>query len=210
MSPPIAAGLRLGLLAGTAVALLAAIHALTRERIAESQRRLERQALAEVLPPGRHDHDPLADVIEICDEAQLGPGRHRLYRLRRLGQPSALVVHAVAPDGYSGPIALMVGVDVAGKVLGVRVTEHRETPGLGDAIEAAKNPWIRQFEGRSLGDPPAERWRVGRRGGDFDALLGATVSSQAVTEAVRRVLELIEREGTSLFSEDGPETLRCP
>ncbi len=209
MSTAFASGLRLGLLAAVAVGALTAIHILTRERIAEAQLRLERQALAEVVPAARYDHDPLADTIELCDEARLGPGRHRLYRLRLDDRPSALVVHALAPDGYSGPIALIVGIDASGSVLGVRVTEHRETPGLGDAIEAAKSPWIRQFEGRALGDPPAERWSVERFEGEFDAVVGATVSSRAVTAAVRRVLELVAEHGEALFAEPPPEALRC-
>lgn len=205
----LASGLRLGLLAAIAVGALIAIHLLTRERIAEAQLRLERQALAEVVPAERYDHDPLADTIELCDETRLGPGRHRVYRLRRDGRPSALVLHAVAPDGYSGPIALIIGVDASGRVLGVRVTEHRETPGLGDAIEAAKSPWIRQFEGRALGDPPAERWSVQRLEGEFDAVVGATVTSRAVTAAIRRVLELLAEHGEALFAASPPDALRC-
>lgn len=209
MIAPLAAGFRLALLALVAVGSLVWIHALTRERIAEGKLRAERLALAEVLPAALYDHDPLADAIELCDNARLGPGRHRLYRLRRGGQPSALVLQAVAPDGYSGPIALLVGVDRRGTVLGVRVSEHRETPGLGDAIEAAKSPWILQFEGRSLGDPPPERWNVERNRGAFDALVGATVSSRAVAGAVRRVLELVREEDEALFAEQLPEHLRC-
>jgi electron transport complex protein RnfG len=210
MSPVASAALRLALLTVLAIGALVGIHALTREQIAEGRLRLERQALAEVVPAALYDHDPLADLLEICDESRLGPGRHRLYRLHRGGRPSALVFHAVAPDGYSGPIGLMIGVDAEGRVLGVRVTEHRETPGLGDAIEAEKSPWIQQFEGRALGDPPSERWSVERREGAFDALVGATVSSRAVTQAVRRVLEVFAAHGAELKTGDRPPALRCP
>ncbi|MDW8479867.1 MAG: RnfABCDGE type electron transport complex subunit G [Xanthomonadales bacterium] len=125
------------------------------------------------------------------------------------GRPSALALETVAPDGYSGPIALLVGVDREGRVLGVRVTAHRETPGLGDGIESRRGDWILQFAGRSLGEPAPERWRVRREGGDFDALVGATVTSRAVIGAVERALRLVGEHGEALYGEP-PPALACP
>jgi electron transport complex protein RnfG len=100
-----------------------------------------------------------------------------------------VVLEAVAPDGYSGEIRLLVGIHADGRVAGVRVTAHRETPGLGDYIDPARGPWIRQFDGRSLADPLPDGWRVKKDGGRFDYLAGATITPRAVVKAVRRSLE---------------------
>ena len=113
----------------------------------------------------------------------------RAYPARIGGETRAVVLEVVAPDGYSGEIRLLVGIHADGRVAGVRVTAHKETPGLGDYIEATRGPWIRQFDGRSLDDPPTEQWRVKKDGGRFDYLAGATVTPRAVVKAVRRALE---------------------
>ena len=85
-----------------------------------------------------------------------------------------------------------------GKVIGVRIVEHRETPGLGDPIEIERGPWITGFDGRSLRDPAADAWRVRRDGGAFDQLAGATITPRAVVGAVRRALQFVEAHGKAL------------
>jgi len=112
----------------------------------------------------------------------------------------AAVLESVAPDGYSGSIRLLVGVTPDGRLLGVRVLQHQETPGLGDAIEERRSDWIRSFDGRSLGRPPMARWKVRKDGGDFDQLTGATVTPRAVVAAVRNTLLFVERQGPALFA----------
>ena len=106
----------------------------------------------------------------------------------RRGKPVALLADVTTPNGYSGDIRLLVGVAPDGEVLGVRVLDHRETPGLGDAIERQRSDWIRQFSGRSLGAPPADQWAADKRGGTFDTLSSATITSSAVIQAVKNVL----------------------
>lgn len=174
--------------AGTA-AVLAAVHLATREPIAAEQRRAERAALAALLPEAGFDNDPVADTIRLVAPEGLGDARPRLVRRARLrGAPVAAVLSVVAPDGYAGPIELLVGVRADGRVVGVRVVAHRETPGLGDPIEKERSDWIDGFAGRALGDPPPERWAVRRDGGDFDQFAGATITPRAVVKAVRGAL----------------------
>jgi electron transport complex protein RnfG len=209
MRPEADAAWRLGLAGLLAAALLAGVWALTHERIAEEARRVELAAMAAVLPPELYDNDPLADTLVLCARDDLGPGRHTVYRARRAGEPVALALTATAPDGYSGRIELLIGIDLEGRVLGVRVVSHRETPGLGDAIEAEKSDWIGRFRGLALGDPPAERWRVRRDGGDFDQFAGATVTPRAVVNALRRALEFHEREAAALFGTMTPSAHEC-
>lgn len=216
---PLTAALRLGLAALLAAALLAGVHALTRGPIADAQRRSALEALGVVLPADRYDNDPLADTVTIAAPAWLGREATVLQRARLRGEPSALVLPVTAPDGYGGPIDLLVAVDADGRVLGVRVTAHRETPGLGDDIEARRSDWIGRFTGRALGDPPEDRWGVRRDGGDFDQFAGATVTPRAVVEAVQRALGFVRVHGdaawaapagTQLRFDDAPDASATP
>ena len=99
------------------------------------------------------------------------------------------VAYEIFGSGYAGEIRLMMGVDASGKVLGVRVLAHKETPGLGDKIEVKKGDWIERFSGLSLGNPPVERWKVKKDGGQFDQFAGATITPRGVVAAIRRGLE---------------------
>jgi Na+-translocating ferredoxin:NAD+ oxidoreductase subunit G len=181
--------------------LLTGTERLTRERIAESRRQLELNALSLVLPPAQYDNDPLSDRISVIAPAWLGSKRPlEVRRARYDGLPAGLAIEAIAPDGYSGPIRLLVGVDGGGRVLGVRVIEHQETPGLGDAIEAERSDWIDRLRGRQLGEPPPARWTVRKHGGEFDQFSGATISPRAVVVAVRRVLQFVQAHGEALYA----------
>lgn len=200
-------GLQLALAALLATVLLAGTYALTRDRILASEHRVQLQALAVVLPPPRYDNDPIADTVQVQAEAWLGQSSATVHRASLGGQPSALVLDVVAPDGYSGPIRMLVAVADDGRVLGVRVSAHRETPGLGDDIEAGRSDWITRFTGLRLGDPPAERWRLRRDGGDFDQFAGATLTPRAVVAAVRRSLAFVERHGDEVRAAQPGATL---
>lgn len=190
--------LTLALVGALGLGGLLALRALTAERIAEQQRAATLRALAVLLPPG-FDNDPDADRIAVVAPAWLGSEDPLVVRrARQDGRVEALLLEAVAPDGYNGDIRLLVGVDARGEVIGVRVVEHRETPGLGDPIEIERGPWITGFDGRSLRDPAADAWRVRRDGGAFDQLAGATITPRAVVGAVRRALQFVEAHGQTL------------
>ena len=186
---PLRSALALGGFVLLATLLLAGVHALTRERIEAGERDAERATLAVLLPPG-HDNDPLADRVALPDPAALGLRAPRQAWIARRGvTPLGIVLPAVARDGYGGDIELLVGLTHEGRVVGVRVVAHRETPGLGDPIEAGRSNWIEHFAGRSLADPAPPRWTVRRDGGEFDQFAGATITPRAVVHAVRRALE---------------------
>ena len=102
-------------------------------------------------------------------------------------QLNAWVYSAVAPSGYNGPIEFLLGLTSAGRIVRVRIMQHRETPGLGDAIEADKSDWLQQFENTDLENP--SNWALASAGGTFDALTGATVTPRAVIEALEGVLQ---------------------
>lgn len=191
----------LALAGAVAVGLVALVHDLAQPRI-EASRRAQRIAeLTAVLGALPYDNDPLADAIALRDPELLGTAQAvTAYRVRRAGQPVAVLLNAVAPDGYSGAIRLLVAIDPSGALIGVRVVEHRETPGLGDWIDLRRSEWIRSFDGRSLGDPPPERWRVRKDGGDFDQFTGATITPRAIVAAVRNALVFFERNRPQLLA----------
>jgi electron transport complex protein RnfG len=183
---------------GLAAALaLAGLNELTESKIEAERRDHALRAVSTMLSGMRYDNDLLATAQRI-DVA--GLENATAYTARRDGQAVALVMDVVTPQGYSGDIRLLVAIHAEGQVLGVRVLEHRETPGLGDRIESGKSDWLRQFEGKSLGDPPAEDWAPDRRGGAFDTVTSATITSSAVTDAVKRVLQAFESNRASLLA----------
>ena len=183
-----------------AAGLISVSHEISAERIERNIAERLMQSLHEVLDPGLYDNDLVQTQIWAIDPDLLGtPEPVQVFLATRDGQPSAAIFAAVAPRGYNGRIDLLVGLDATGEVQGVRVTAHRETPGLGDQIEISISDWITGFDGTSLSDPPLPQWAVAPDGGDFDAFTGATVTPRAVVQAVRDVLVYFDEHQAELF-----------
>ncbi len=187
--------------------LLSGTYGLTRPAIEKSENEAKAKLIAQTLPPGGFDNDLVRAARPLPVDPLLG-NRHEghYYPATKSGAPVAVVIEATAPDGYAGEIKLLVGILADGSVAGVRVVNHRETPGLGDYIEIAKNHWIRQFEGKALGTPAADAWKVRKDGGQFDYLAGATITPRAVVKAVRKALEYHARNKDTLLAGAGKET----
>ena len=195
------AGLILGAFAVGGVGLVAVTHALTSERIAANEREAMLRKVAAIIPSEHMDNDPLQDLIEVSDPDLLGSDVTRVYRVRGGGEPLALVLNPVVPDGYAGPIKLLVSVLTDGTLGGVRVLTHRETPGLGDKIETAKSDWVLDFNGRSLSDPPDKEWAVKRDGGAFDQFAGATITPRAIVRTVKNTLRFVQQRAVALYDQ---------
>jgi Na+-translocating ferredoxin:NAD+ oxidoreductase subunit G len=196
----------IGAIALVLVAIAAAISLSLLDRATHS--RIERNAQAWILerldmlvPVNARDNDILDDRLIARSPDLLGITRPiDVYRARKGGQPVAAVLHTIAPDGYRGPIELLVGISADGRLIGVQVVRHRETPGLGDAFENRNLDWLPRFRGRSLADPPQQRWAVRADGGDFDSFTGATITPRAIVKAVRRALEFYRAKQETLFT----------
>lgn len=203
--------LTLGLIGLLAAALLSGVHLATRDRIASEQQRQALATLNQLVPESGYDNELIEDRFSAWISGLSSPST--IYRARMESEPVALLADVTTPDGYSGDIRLLVGIEPDGEVIGVRILEHRETPGLGDKIELKRTDWLRQFTGKSLGAPPAQAWAADRRGGAFDTLSSATITSAAVIEAVRNVLawyaanrdNAFELEARSSASSSGSE-----
>jgi H+/Na+-translocating ferredoxin:NAD+ oxidoreductase subunit G len=187
-------------------ALMAAIYGLTRPAIEASAEAEKMKLVNEVLPPAAYDNALLEDAVRLGPTPELGlDAGGQVYRARHDGQPAALVFEATAPDGYSGRIELIVAVLADGRVSGVRVVSHKETPGLGDYIDPRKDkdrarPWITRFDRLGLADTDAAGWKVKKDGGRFDYHVGATISARAVTNAVGRVLAFAAAHREQLYA----------
>lgn len=181
--------------------LLSGTYGLTRPAIDKSENAAKAMLIAQTLPPGGFDNDLVRAAQPLPVDPMLGNRREsHYYPATKSGAPVAVVIEATAPDGYAGEIKLLVGILADGHISGVRVVSHRETPGLGDYIEIAKNRWIRQFEGKNLGNPMIDAWKVRKDGGQFDFLAGATITPRAVVKAVRKTLEYYARHKDTLLA----------
>jgi electron transport complex protein RnfG len=189
----------LGLFAIGTVGSVALLQQGTAERIAAAEREAQVRALAEILPAGSYDNHLLDNRIEL-NAPELGHRSPQLaYLALKAGQPSALILPVTAPDGYSGAIHLLVGIYADGRLAGVRVLSHKETPGLGDKIELAKSDWILGFAGKTLSDPAEEGWAVKKDRGDFDQFAGATITPRAVVKAVHGALRYFDTHRAQLL-----------
>ncbi|GHA83266.1 electron transport complex subunit RsxG [Modicisalibacter luteus] len=180
----------LSLFAMVTAGVVGVTHSLTAGRIQDNRLASQYQALGQVMPAELHDNDLLDGAVTLPAADSLGqPEPFTAWRARHDGQVRAVILPVVTPNGYSGNISLLVGIAADGSLTGVRVLDHRETPGLGDKVEVRKASWIEQFTGLSLSNPPDEQWAVRPDGGVFDAFTGATITPRAVVGAVRRSLE---------------------
>lgn len=186
----------LGVCALLASGALAWASSATSDAIAAAEAKDLRNSLSEVLPRGLADNDLLKDTLDI--ERKGKPVT--IYLARREG----VVIGAVfklAERGYAADIQVLMAVDAEGRTLGVRVLKHAETPGLGDKIEVAKSNWIKTFDGKSLGQPPLERWAVKKDGGVFDQFAGATITPRAVVKTVKGGLEFFVEHRKEILGE---------
>jgi electron transport complex protein RnfG len=190
-----------GAIAAVAGLLVSSSYELSRDRIAENERARVVRTLQTVLDPRLRGHDLEPVRLAVSDPELLGRDEPiDVYVTMENGAPAAAVFASVAPDGYNAAIRLLIGVSAEGVLTGVRVVSHRETPGLGDAIDVRKSDWILQFDGKSLDAPPADTWRVSKDEGPFDTLTGATITSRAVVRAVKNTLLYFAAHRSELFA----------
>ena len=187
--------------AAITVAIVAFTQLSTAERIEQSIQQARTLALAEVLPTELYDNALLDSAILINDPLLGNNHPSPLYIATLAGKPSALVFNATAPDGYSGTIRLLIAVRADGRLSGVRVIQHKETPGLGDKIELNKSPWILSFNQKSLTNPDSAQWAVKKDQGVFDQFAGATITPRAVVKAVQQALIFFDQQHSEIFAQ---------
>ena len=192
----------LGLFAIMTTALIAGTYLGTRDMIVEAQRKAQEKALLEIIPDERHDNSMLDDTLPVGPEAdglRLSSSQ-QIFIARQQEKAVAVILPVTAPDGYSGAIDMIVGINSDGSIAGVRVLTHKETPGLGDKVDLNKSDWILSFDGTSLSSPLPGQWKVKKDKGYFDQFTGATITPRAVTAAIKRSLEYFQANQQSLLA----------
>ena len=176
---------------------VSATHCATNEKIASNQLNDTRRHLSQVLPAESFNNELHQDATTRLDSRS--QQQRTIYTARLDGEPTAVVITANAPDGYVSDISLLIGLYKDGTIAAVRVTQHRETPGLGDKIELRRSDWITQFDGKSISHPMT--WAVSKDGGEFDQLTGATITPRAVVRAIRDTLTFFNDNKHHWFSQ---------
>jgi len=195
-------GLILGLFAIIGTALVGIIHQATIEKIADNERLALLKKLNQILPSDKYDNDLLHTTISIEADNRLGQKKKStLYIAKQQNKISAMIFSVIAPKGYSGEIKMLVGINIDGTLAGVRIVSHKETPGLGDAMETEKSDWVFGFNGKSLHIPKEKDWKVKRDGGVFDQFTGATITPRAVVQAVHLCLVYFDRHKKELIDQ---------
>jgi electron transport complex protein RnfG len=194
-------GVTLAAIAAVCAALIALTWQLTVERIEANKTAWLERSLEPALAGVFFDSEVTESVLIIPPPHQL-PGKEAaiVYRVYAADVPVAALFVVTARDGYAGPIRLLIGVGMDGTVTGVRVLEHRETPGLGDRIDNTKSDWVLQFDGHSLRAPSIDGWAIRDDGGEFDQLTGASVTPRAIIKAIRDTLLYFEANSEALFA----------
>ena len=190
----------LTVIAAVSAGVLAFVSQKTAEPIQNALKEEKMSAVRSVLPP--YDNDPDKDTKVVKN----GEADVIFYRGRKDGAIVGVAFPVVAPNGYSGEIEIMVGVDTAGVVQGIQILQHRETPGLGAKIETEE--FRANYKGASFSNP--ETWDVVKDGGTFKQITGATISSRAVTHAVARGLEFFAGHRAEILGPGGAGEIAPP
>jgi len=191
----------LSLFAVVTAGIIAVTQTLTADKIELNINAAKSKALYEILPPESHDNVLLDDTLIITDSSLIADeSEGEAFIARKGNEAIAVILPAIAPNGYTGKIHSIVGIFADGSIAGVRVIQHRETPGLGDKVELKKSPWVLSYNGKSLNDPTSDNWQVKKDGGAFDQFTGATITPRAVVNSVHAALEYFNANRDTLLA----------
>jgi len=188
-------GARLAAAAAITVLLISLVSWLTKDKIELSQRNWIASSIGELVPSELHDNQLVDDQFVFQHPALGSDNPQIIYPMFNDGRWAGAAITAIAPDGYTGDIKLLIAIREDHSLLGVRVIKHRETPGLGDDIESSKSDWITSFDDQSLTTLSKDLWTVKKDGGAFDQFTGATITPRAVVLTVYRVLDWHQSSG---------------
>jgi len=206
MSAVLKSGATLAAIGAVCAALVAITYSLTSERIAANEQAWLEKSLEPALAGLTFEGSVSESMLVVRAPHDLpGPDDVIIYRVYADNQPVAALFAVTARDGYAGAIRVLVGLRYDGTITGIRILEHRETPGLGDKIVSSRSDWVYQFEGRSLGHPGLKEWSIKRDGGKFDQLTGASVTPRAVIKVTRETLIYFDAHRDEIFSAPATE-----
>ena len=194
-------GLVLAIFACASTGLVAVTHYLTKDQIKQQEQAQLLSVLNQVIPHDLHDNE-LFSSCTLVQAEELGTEKAMPAYIAKInGEPSAIAIEAIAPDGYNGAIKVIVGMKIDGTILGTRVLSHQETPGLGDKIDLRVSDWILSFADKQVTDSNLDRWKVRKDGGDFDQFTGATITPRAVVKSVKQAVQYVNQNNQALLAQ---------
>ena len=195
-------GLLLALFALICTAVVAFVNQLTADKIKQQEQLQLQGVLQQIIPNSIHDNDLTKSCILLKSETGLGTQEPMpAYIATKNGKPVAIAIEALAPDGYSGNIKLILALNNSGEVLGVRTLSQHETPGLGDKIELTKSDWVLSFSGKTMKSDDDVRWFVKKDGGEIDQFTGATITPRAYVKAIRHAISYFKAHQQTIFNQ---------
>ena len=194
-------GLTLAIFACATTGLVALTQYLTKDQIKIQEQQQLLSVLNQVIPENMHDN-ALTQACTMVTSPDLGTLRAMpAYLATKNGEPTAIAIESIAPDGYNGEIKVITGIDNQGNILGTRVLNHQETPGLGDKIDLRVTDWILSFTGKQVTENNWNSWKVRKDGGDFDQFTGATITPRAVVKVVRNTVNYVNQSREDILSQ---------
>lgn len=194
-------GLTLAIFACATTGLVALTQYLTKDQIKVQEQKQLLSVLNQVIPENMHDN-ALTQACTMVTSPDLGTLRAMpAYLATKNGEPTAIAIESIAPDGYNGEIKVITGIDNQGNILGTRVLNHQETPGLGDKIDLRVTDWILSFTGKQVTENNWNSWKVRKDGGDFDQFTDATITPRAVVKVVRNTVNYVNQSREDILSQ---------
>jgi len=161
--------------------------------IIKSEAEAKERLLLQVISKDIYNNDLINSFIKIKPNQRLKNNvTIKAYIAKKDSKVTAVILETRAPNGYSGEIKILVGIDTKGYILGTRVVKHQETPGLGDYIDVTKSDWINIFTYSSLKNTSQSEWAVKKDQGKFDYVSGATITARAVVNAINESLNFFK------------------
>ena len=195
----------LAIFAFVSVSLTAITWVATQDRIQSEKEAALLKAIDNLIPKNAFANDPYTDCTLVSDAQLLGSSEpQQVWRLRDTNNnPVGLIISAVAPNGYTGPIEFISGfktsVSYGDTLAGVRVTAHQETPGLGDKLDERKSDWIYSLNDHDVTEIKLPKWQVKKDGGEFDGFTGATITPRALLAAIIKTTEYYVNNKQTLY-----------
>lgn len=175
-------------------AAVAGTNELTKDRIAQQQA-LKAEESRKIVLPGAESFTSVSGLDQIAEEA----GGSAAITAGESAQGLLGYVFETSAKGYGGDVKVMTGIYWDGKIAGVVILEHEETPGLG--ANAEKERFREQYVGldANAGDITVVRYQT-PVGQQIEAMTGASITSRAVTAAVNEAVGLFQRIDAEDFS----------
>ncbi|HEX9973978.1 MAG TPA: RnfABCDGE type electron transport complex subunit G [bacterium] len=179
-------GLILLLVTAIAGAALSVVNNITKPEIEKRKIQATAEALTTALPAAANG---VIEPVIKADTIRYYLGYRDSLKLQFVGY-----AFLAKENGYSSEIETMIGVDTTGTIVGIKILRQLETPGLGTKIEEVRYGQISPYFQTQFIDKVAGQLAVDKDGGQIVSITGATISSRATTNSIKKGIQKLEQE----------------